>query len=294
MIGYVQALFDPSLPFVRNALVAGLLSAVVFGVTGSVVTVRRIAGLAGAVSHAVLGGIGLAVFLSSRAIVPGLPPMAGALAAAVLAAFAIGAVTLRSKSREDTAINAIWAVGMSVGVLFLAMSPGKVDPMSYLFGNILLVTEVDLWLMGALALALSGMAFAFYRAIEASAFDPEFAKSRGLRTDAIFMATLAAVALSVVLMQTFVGIVMVIAMLVLPAGAASYFSRNLGRMILLSVALSAAYSVAGLALSWAVDLPSGAIIVLIAGVAYALSAIYATLRAKFGLAAPRRGGGAAP
>jgi len=121
-------LFSADFPFLRNALFAGLLSAVLFGTIGAVVTVRRIASLAGAISHAVLGGIGLALYLSATGLVSGLPPIAGALVFAVLAAVVIGAVTLRAKQREDTAINAIWAIGMSLGVLFMAKTPGYTDP----------------------------------------------------------------------------------------------------------------------------------------------------------------------
>ncbi|MFA5852151.1 MAG: metal ABC transporter permease, partial [Spirochaetales bacterium] len=106
-MSFFTALFDPSMPFVRNALLAGILSSILFGVLGSVVTVKRIAGLAGAISHAVLGGIGLALFLSAKKIVPGLPPIAGALVFAVIAAALIGFVSLRAKQREDTVINAL-------------------------------------------------------------------------------------------------------------------------------------------------------------------------------------------
>ncbi len=111
------------MPFVRNALLAGILSSILFGVLGSVVTVKRIAGLAGAISHAVLGGIGLALFLSAKNIVPGLPPIAGALVFAVIAAALIGFVSLKAKQREDTVINALWAIGMSIGIVFIAKTP---------------------------------------------------------------------------------------------------------------------------------------------------------------------------
>ena len=268
MSGFLQALVDPSLPFVRNALAAGLLSSVLFGLLGSVVTVKRIAGLAGAVSHAVLGGVGLALFLSVRGIVPGLPPIAGALVFALIAALLIALVSLKAKQREDTVINAIWAIGMSLGVLFIAKTPGYIDPMSYLFGNILLVSTRDLILLAILdVLAVAG-AWLFYPQLEASAFDEEFAKTRGARTDYVFLAILAAVAVAVVLLQTFVGIVMVIAMLTLPAGTAGYGAKNLAGMMVGATALSAVFSVAGLAASWSLDLPSGATVVIIAGAAF--------------------------
>ena len=264
-MGFLKVLTDPSLPFVRNAFFAGLLSSVLFGVLGSVVTVKRIAGLAGAISHAVLGGIGLALFLSAKGIAPGLPPIAGALAFAILSAALIGVVSLKARQREDTVINAIWAVGMSLGILFIAKTPGYADPMSYLFGNILLISGRDLILLAILAVLVVLAAWKFYPQIEASAFDEEFARTRGVRTDTVFLVTLAVVAVSVVLLQTFVGIVMVIAMLTLPSGTAGFAAKNLRGMMILASILSGIFSVSGLALSWETDLPSGAVVVVLSG-----------------------------
>jgi zinc transport system permease protein len=133
---FLEALINIDFPFLRNALFAGILSSLLFGFFGSVVTVRRIGSLAGAVSHAVLGGIGLALYLSSS-LIPGFPPMAGALIFAVLSAVVIGLVSLKAKQREDTVINAIWVIGMSIGLIFLAKTSGYADPSTWLFGNIL-------------------------------------------------------------------------------------------------------------------------------------------------------------
>jgi len=265
MSGFLEALFNPDLPFLRNALVAGFLSSVLFGVLGSIVTVKRIAGLAGAISHAVLGGIGMALFLSTTGVIPGLPPIAGAIVFALIAAVIIGLVSLKAKQREDTVINAIWAIGMSMGVLFLAKTPGYTDPSSYLFGNILLISGKDLALLAVLDLGVLLLVWRFYPQLEASAFDDEFAKVRGVRTDVVFLILLGVTAVAVVLLQTFVGIVMVIAMLTLPAGTAGYFARNLAGMMLFAWLFSTLFSVGGLALGWTFDLPAGAMVVVLAG-----------------------------
>jgi len=282
MNGYLYALFDPAMPFVRNALFAGLLSAILFGTLGAVVTVKRMAGLAGAISHAVLGGIGMALYLAAKGITPGLPPMAGALVFAVLAAAIIGFVSLRAKQREDTVINALWAIGMSVGVLFIAKTPGYADPMSYLFGNILLVSTRDLVLLALLDAVVVFLAWRYYPQIEASAFDEEFARVRGVPTDAVFIATLAVTAVAVVLLQTFVGIVMVIAMLTLPAGTAGFAAKNLASMMIGGTVLSAVFTVGGLAASWALDMPAGAVVVVIAGAVFLSISTLAVVRGKYG------------
>ncbi len=268
MNGYLSALFDPSMPFVRNALIAGLLSAILFGTLGAVVTVKRISGLAGAISHAVLGGIGMALYLAAHGILPGLPPMVGALIFALLAAAIIGFVSLRAKQREDTVINAIWAIGMSIGVLFIAKTPGYADPMSYLFGNILLVSTSDLVMLAVLDGIVLALVWRYYPQIEASAFDEEFARVRGVPTDAVFIVILAVTAVAVVLLQTFVGIVMVIAMLTLPSGTAGFAARNLAGMMVGGTILSVLFTASGLAVSWALDMPAGGVIVVIAGAVF--------------------------
>lgn len=268
MKDFFLALSNPSLPFLRNALYAGILSSILFGVVGAVVTVKRIAGLAGSISHAVLGGIGLALFLSAHRIVPGIQPLVGALVFAVASALIIGFVSTKAQQRVDTAINAIWAIGMSLGVLFLAKTPGYTDLMSYLFGNILFISTENLILLSILDGVILLLAYRFYPQLEASAFDEEFAKVRGVPTEGLFLAILILTAVAVVLLQTFVGLVMVIAMLTLPAGTASYLARNLASLMLWGVVFSFLFSLGGLALSWTYDLPTGAVVVVLAGTVY--------------------------
>ena len=107
-----------------------------------------------------------------------------------------------------------------------------------------------------------------YFQLEASAFDEEFARTRGVPTDAVFLIILGITAVAVVVLQTFVGIVMVIAMLTLPAGTAGYFAKNLRGMMLIGTGLSLLFSLIGLAVSWTLDLPSGAVVVLVAGAVF--------------------------
>jgi zinc transport system permease protein len=279
MSDFLAALTSKDISFIRNALLAGLLSSVLFGTIGTVVTVRRIASLAGAVSHAVLGGIGLALFISARGILPGLPPVAGAIVFAILAAFIIGMVSLKAKQREDTAINAVWAIGMSLGILFMAKTPGYADLSIYLFGNILLVSNNDLIMLAVMDCIVLFLAWRFYFQIEAASFDEEYARVRGVPAQAVFIIQLAITALAIVLLQTFVGIIMVIAMLTLPAGLAGAFSRNLGSMMLSSCILSVLFSVIGLIMSWIFDLPAGAMTVIIAGIVFlGVSGLKAALR----------------
>ena len=267
MIEFFEALTNISFPFLRNALFAGILSSVLFGVLGSIVTVRRIGSLAGAVSHAVLGGIGMALFLSAT-IIPGFPPVAGAFIFAVLSAIIIGLVSLKSKQREDTVINAIWVIGMSLGILFMAKTPGYADPSTWLFGNILLISGRDLIFLAVLDIIVIFLAWKYYAQIEASSFDEEFARARGVPVEKVFFILLGLTAAAIVLLQTFVGLVLVIAMLILPAGCSGVFSHSLGGMMASSCIFSALFSIAGLVSGWIFDLPIGAMTVIIAGIVF--------------------------
>ncbi len=279
MLSFFEALASPHYSFLRNAIIAGALSSILFGVLGAVITVRRIAALAGGISHAALGGIGMALFFSAHGILPGVSPQTGALVFAILAALAIGFVSLKARQREDTVIQAIWAIGMSAGVLFMAKTPGYTDPSSYLFGNILLVSQGDLRLLAALDAIVLFLAWKFYPQLEASSFDEEFARARGINTNLFFIGILIVTALSVVLLQTFVGIVMVVAMLTLPAGIASFTAKNLFQMMAAATILSALFSFAGLVLGWGLDAPAGAMTVVTAGGVF-LAAAAANLLVK--------------
>ena len=265
MNGFIAALLNPDYSFIRNAVLAGLLSSVLFGVLGTLVSVRRIGGLAGAISHAVLGGIGMALFFRASGIAKNFSPMGGALIFAILSALIIALVSLKAKQREDTVINAIWVIGMSTGILFMAKTPGYIDPSAYLFGNILLISKRDLLLMGIMDVLVIFLGWRFFPQLRACAFDDEFARVRGVPSNWVFIVLLVITALAIVLLQTYVGIVMVIAMLTLPSGTSAFFSRNLGSMLIGSCVFSCLFSVCGLFLGWFLDTPVGATTVIIAG-----------------------------
>jgi zinc transport system permease protein len=265
---FLEALGNPDIPFLRYALLAGLLASFAFGIVGTYVVTRRISYIAGAISHSVLGGIGIALYLQLQHAAAWLHPMYGAVAAAVLAALLIGLVSLRARQREDTVIGALWAIGMATGLVFLAKTPGYVDPMSYLFGNILLISKADLWLIAVLDLFVVGLSAYFYNSLQAVCFDDEFARLRGVNVDFFFLLLLTLTALTVVLLVRIVGIVMVIALLTLPAAVAAYFTNKLWQMMLIAVFSCMIFVAVGIALSYVCDLPTGPTIILFAGAVY--------------------------
>ena len=255
--------------FVQYALLAGVLASVACGIVGTYVVVRRITYLAGGISHCVLGGLGAALYFQRVHGWHWLTPLVGAIIAALAAAMIIGLVSLRAKQREDTVIGALWAVGMAVGVLFIARTPGySQDLMSYLFGNILMVSPGDLWLMAALDALVVVLGLVFYNQFLAVCFDEEFARVRGMRVEFYYLLLLGLTALTVVLLVTVVGIILVIALLTLPVAVAGHFARRLWQMMALATVFSILFTTAGLAISYKPDLPAGATIIVLAGAVY--------------------------
>ena len=281
MNGFLDALV--SQPHVQRAALTGVLVAVACGTMGTYAVVRRITYIAGGIAHCVLGGIGAALYLRQVYGVSWLHPLMGAVVAGLMAASIIGVVTLRAKEREDTVIGALWAIGMAVGLLFMSRTPGYAqDAMSYLFGDILLVRGSDLWLIGGLDVIVVALGLLFYNQFLAVCFDEEFARLRGAGTQAYYLLLLALTALTVVLLSTVVGIVMVIAMLTLPAAVAGFFAKRLWQMMLLATGLSVLFTVGGLAASYEPELPAGATIVAFAGAVYLLFAGGRALLARAG------------
>jgi len=255
--------------FMQYALLTGLLASVACGVIGSYIVVRKITYIAGGISHCVLGGMGAVQYLQKVHGWPWLNPLYGAVAAALAAALIIGIVSLRWKQREDTVIGALWALGMATGVLFISQTPGYTqDLMSYLFGNILMVTPGNLYLLAALDVLVVALGLLFYNQFLAVCFDEEFAGVRGLNVEFYYLLLLCLTALTVVLLTTVVGIVMVIALLTIPVAVAGEFSKSLRQMMVLSALFTVLFTTAGLALSYSPNLPAGATIIVLAGICY--------------------------
>ena len=251
--------------FMQNALLAGLLASVICGVMGTLVVVNRIVFLSGGIAHAAFGGIGLAFFL-------GWHYMIGTVSFSLLAALVMAAITLKAKHRADTIIGVIWAVGMATGIILLDLTPGyNVDLMSYLFGSILTVPDTDLWMMFGVGIGIVGIVIYFYNDYLALSYDEEFAQIRGVHVKPLYYLMICMLAVGIVMIIQVVGLILVIALLTIPPYIAEKYSRSLVRMMILSSVLSAIFTVCGLWLSYALNLTSGASIILVAGFGFLLS-----------------------
>lgn len=261
-----------SYPFFQRALAAGILAAVACGIVGTLVVVRRIASISGGLSHSAFGGVGLGYLL-------GFEPMLGALGFGVLSALGIGVAELKLRQGMDTLIAMVWAVGMALGILFVSLAPGQApDLLGYLFGNILLVSPGYVALVAVLDFVIVGVVLLLFRRLRAVAFDEEFAWVIGVPIGALFLLLLTLVALTVVVLIRVVGVILVIALLTIPAAVARHWTDRLSRMMAFAV-LTGAVSIAaglfltfGLSSEFGVDLPTGPSIILLAAAVYAASA----------------------
>jgi zinc transport system permease protein len=266
-------------PFLQLALLSGLLASVASGIVGSYVVTRRVTYLAGSISHFVLGGMGAARYLQVSCRVEWITPFHGALASAVLGAVIVSLVTLKVKEREDTVIGALWAVGMAAGILFVSLTPGyNEDLMSYLFGSILMATPGQLRTLLVLDGVVVIASVLFYNLFLAVSFDDEFARLRGVPVELMHFLLVLLVSLTVVVLSTVVGIVMVIALLTLPAAVAGLFVKRLWQMMVVATIVCSLCVAVGMAMSFALDIPAGATIILLAGFVYLLAVTASALR----------------
>jgi len=268
--------------FLQFAVLAALLAAVPAGVMGCWVVVRRSTYVAGAISHCILAGIGGAVYLQRVHGVAWMSPALGAAVAAVGAALIVGFTTLRSRFRPDSVLSAVWAVGMALGVSFLAATPGyQTDLMSYLFGNILMVGPADLWLMALLNVGVAGLMTLFHDRFLVIGFNAEMARLRGVHVERYELLFMVLTALTIVLLVQVVGIVLALALLTLPGATAGLVTRRLVRMMALASLLVLVVTVGGLAASYGPGWPTGATIIELAAALYVVVAGVTGFRRRF-------------
>ncbi|MEA2088250.1 MAG: metal ABC transporter permease [Patescibacteria group bacterium] len=248
--------------FFRNAIIIGMFASVACGIIGSFVVVKRISFISGSIAHSSFGGIGLAYFL-------GFNPIIGAIVFSILSALGIGVISEKFKAREDSMIGAMWSLGMAIGLAFIYLTPGySADLFSYLFGNILMATNIDLILAIILDLFIIISVIAFYRWFVAIIFDKEFATVTNIAVFPIYLFLLCLIALTVVVLIRIVGVILVIALLVLPSATAQIFNKNFKKIILWSILFGNLFTISGIFLSYFFNMPSGPAIVFVSSFVY--------------------------
>lgn len=251
--------------FFQNAIIGSLLASILCGMVGTYIVTRRLVFISGGLTHASFGGIGLGVYF-------GVSPILSALLFSVASALGVQWLSHKGHVRQDSTIAFFWTLGMSVGIICCFLSPGFMpDLNSYLFGSILTIGTADLVLLGALTLVVGLLTVVFYHSIVSVAFDPVFARSRRLPVSLIEYTMMALVAMTIVATLRLVGVVLAISLLTIPQMTANVFTYSYKRMIVLSIVIGWIDCMAGLALSYVLNVPSGASIILVAVVVYALA-----------------------
>ncbi|MCX6271933.1 MAG: metal ABC transporter permease [Bacteroidetes bacterium] len=241
--------------FFQHALLAALLSSVVCGIIGTYIVAKRLVFISGGITHASFGGIGIAYYL-------GINPVWGAAMAALLSAFGVEYMTKKSNLREDSAIGMVWSLGMALGIIFIYLSSGySPNLMSYLFGSILTVTDLDLWMMGVLAIVIIAFFISAFYLILFVAFDEDYARTKRIPVATLNYVMISLVSLTIVLNIRVVGVILVISFLTLPQITANILTHDFRKIILWSILIAMVGSVSGLLLSYSMNLPSGPAII---------------------------------
>lgn len=242
--------------FIQNALLAAVLLSVITGFIGSYIVVRRLVFLSGGITHASFGGIGIAWYY-------GLNPILGAAVFSVLSALGLEFLSQGRTLREDSAIGMLWSLGMAIGILFVFLTPGySPNLMSFLFGSILTISKTDILLLLILAVLTLLFFLTFYYPILFVAFDSDFAKTQNIPVKFIGYSLAILIALSIVFAIRAVGIILIISLLTIPANIANVLTHRFKRIIFLSALISLISILAGIVISFRLNVPSGATIII--------------------------------
>ena len=241
--------------FIVNSLLAGILASISCGIIGTYIVTRRMVFLSGGITHSSFGGIGIGYYL-------GFNPIIFAAIFGVFSALGIEFISKRSDIREDSVIGILWSFGMAVGIMFVFLTPGYApNLMSYLFGSILTVSSLDIYLMLGLSIVLILVFIFFYRTIVFISYDQEFARTHKIAVSFINYFLIGLVALTIVLNIKVVGIILVISLLTIPQSIANLFTKNFRNIIIVSIVIGLIGAFLGLIISYKINIPSGASII---------------------------------
>ncbi len=269
--------------YLANAFAACILSGITCGIIGTYVVCRRMIFLAGGITHASFGGLGIAFYFGTN-------PIGGAMAFAILSALGIEWAGSRGRIREDSAIGIIWSVGMAIGALFMSLRPGYTsgDLSAYLFGSIVTVTRNDVFALAGLTLAIFAGALLWLRPVMYIAFDREFARTRNIPTGLVSYLMAVLVAVTIVLSIRIMGIVLLISLLTMPVVIVNAFSRSYRMLAAIAPVVAVAGNVAGLVVSYHFEVPPGAAIIFILTVTLILAKLLTLPKPKLGKNGNRR------
>jgi len=258
--------------FFQNALIIAVLASLASGMIGTYIVIKRMSLISGAIAHAAFGGLGISYFLNSN-------PLIGGIIFSLLSAVSIA--VFRKGARVDTLLSFMWATGMALGLVFIFLTPGyATDLFTYLFGNILLVSRADLIMILILDIVILSTIILMFNSFLSVSFDEEFSESRNTNVTLVNIVLFSLIALTIVATIRVVGIVLMIAILTIPAATAQLFFKTVKRIMVGSSIITLLAVVSGLYISYYLDFATGPIIVLIIALIYVLSLVISGLRTQ--------------
>jgi ABC-type Mn2+/Zn2+ transport system permease subunit len=270
-------------PFFVRALIVGVVIGAMCGTIGVFIVLRRMSYIGHGLAHSVLGGVAVAVTLDQSLYL-------GAAVAALLSALLIDRISRRHGLYPDAAIGIVTTAMFAVGVVVISLWRAvRVNLESLLFGNVLGVRPGDLVLALSVAAVFAVLVFALYKPLVFTTFDPQVAAAQGVRTGAMEVLFNVLVAAVVIASVRVLGVLLIAAAVVVPAATARLLTRSFGVLLLLSTAFGALFSVGGLYLSFWVDAPSGATIVLLGAAVFAGAAGATAAAARLRVRAAQHG-----
>jgi len=251
-----------SFQFFQNALIVAITAAIAAGVIGTYIVVKRMSLISGSIAHTAFGGLGISYYLNAN-------PLLGGVLFSLISAVSIALFRKNARNRIDTLLSFLWATGMAIGLVFIFLTPGyATDLFTYLFGNILLVSRFDLYMILLLDILILVVAYFMYNSFLSVTFDEEYAETRNMPVTLVNMILFALIALTIVATIRVVGIVLMIAILTIPAATAQLFNKTVKKIMLTSSLITLFASISGLFLSYYLNFATGPIIVLIISAVY--------------------------
>ncbi|TCO74956.1 metal ABC transporter permease [Marinisporobacter balticus] len=258
----LEAIFEYK--FLQHAILSAMLASIACGIMGTIITEKKLIMMSGGIAHTAFGGIGMGYFL-------GIEPIIGALVFSILAALGIAKINKKINTSADILVGMFWSFGMAIGIVFIGLAPGyPPDISSYLFGNILTVSKLDLGIISFLDMIIVFVVFAYFHQFKAYLFDEEFTQVIGVAVHLLEYTLFILIALTIVILIRVVGIILIITLLTAPTSIAKQFTYDLKKMMMISIMMGIVFCFVGLLLSYVMEIPSGAAIIIFSVLSYLL------------------------
>lgn len=258
--------------FIQRALIASIMVGVSCGLIGTYIMLRRLSLIGDALAHAVLPGVVIGFMIAGKGA---LSLFIGALTAGILTSVLISFVERNSKIKEDTSIGIIFTGAFALGILLVSqLKQVHIDLSSYLFGDVLGVSDSDLILSSIITVVIIISVILFYRQLLVTSFDPTMAHIIGISTSVVHYFLMTLLSMSIVAGLQSVGVILIIAMLITPPATAFLITDKLKKLLLLSCLFGVMSAVIGLYLSYHLNFASGASIVLVSVFFFAIAFLF--------------------